>query len=100
MTEHTSRADAAAAADRLSHARDDERAISTYTGTIELAGATSPEFLPLAVRRVLYIVGLAALVVAPTVGVEFPEYAQAITTAGNLLGAAALGTALANPPRS
>jgi len=48
---------------------------------------------------VLYLAGLTALVLAPSVGVNFPEYAQAIETAGNLLGAAALGTALANPTR-
>ncbi len=57
------------------------------------------EFMPLPVRRVLYLVGLAALIVAPSIAVEFPAYGQAIETAGNLLGAAALGTALANPTR-
>ncbi len=61
--------------------------------------AEKDEFLPLAWRRVLYILGLAALVVAPTIAVEFAAYGAAITTAGNLLGAAALGTALANPSR-
>lgn len=57
------------------------------------------EFLPLAWRRVIYLLGLAALVVAPSVAVQLPEYGEAITTAGNLLGAAGLGTALANPSR-
>ncbi len=66
---------------------------------VTLEETSDPAFLPLGVRRVLYIIGLAALVVAPTIGVNAPEYAQAITTAGNLLGVAALGTALANPSR-
>jgi len=70
-----------------------------YLGEFVTADPAPEPFLNLATRRVLYIVGLAALVVAPTVGVNFPEYAQAIETAGNLLGAAALGTALANPTR-
>lgn len=95
------RAEAAAAVEQLHTA---EQTVAAYTGehvTTELLSADpGPEpFLSLGTRRVLYIVGLAALVVAPTVGVNFPEYAQAIETAGNLLGAAALGTALANPTR-
>lgn len=92
------RAEAAAAVETL-HAA--EATIGAYTlPTTEVTLTDGPEpFLSLGIRRVLYIVGLAALVVAPTVGVNFPDYAEAITTAGNLLGAAALGTALANPTR-
>ena len=53
-------------------------------------------FLPVAVRRVLYVVGLAATVVAPILGVEFPEYREAFMSGGMILQAAALGTAIAN----
>mgnify|MGYP003505354069 FL=1 len=53
-------------------------------------------FLPVAVRRVLYVVGLAAAVVAPILGVEFPEYRDAIMSGGIILQAAAFGTAIAN----
>ena len=53
-------------------------------------------FLPVAVRRVLYVVGLAATVAAPILGVEFPEYSEAFTSGGMILQAAALGTAIAN----
>ena len=67
--------------------------------TYELTAEPAEPFLSLTVRRVLYLAGLTALVLAPSVGVNLPEYAQAIETAGNLLGAAALGTALANPTR-
>jgi hypothetical protein len=58
-----------------------------------------PEFLPLGIRRTLYLVGLAALVAAPFAAVQFPDYGSAFTTVGNLLGAVGLGTALANPSR-
>lgn len=59
----------------------------------------SDDFLTLRTRRVLYLLGLAALVVAPILTPTLPEYAAAITTSGNLLGAVGLGTALANPTR-
>jgi hypothetical protein len=68
-------------------------------GTAELLEAPSEDFLPLNVRRVLYLAGLAALVVAPLISVQAGEYGEAIATAGNLLGAVGLGTALANPSR-
>lgn len=66
--------------------------------TAEL-GASRADFLPLNVRRGLYLAGLAALVIAPLLAPNWPEYADAITTSGNLLGAVGLGTALANPTR-
>lgn len=69
----------------------------TYEATLEAGKAD--QFLGLATRRVLYVAGLAALVVAPVLGVTLPEYATALTTAGNLLGSVAIGTALANPTR-
>ncbi len=58
-----------------------------------------PEFLPLAVRRVLYVLSLAGSVAAPVLAVTSPEYAAAIVTGAGILNAAALGTALANPSR-
>ena len=61
--------------------------------------AGAPELLSLPIRRVLYLVGLAALVVAPVVTVHAADYGNAIAAAGNLLGAVALGTALAHPTR-
>jgi small neutral amino acid transporter SnatA (MarC family) len=76
-------------------------------GTVEPAGivyeeltaepAAPPEFLPLAARRVLYILGLVAAVGAPILAVTHPDYAAAIVAGGGLLTTAALGTALANP---
>lgn len=60
---------------------------------------SSPAFLTLGVRRVLYVAGLAAVVVAPILAVQFPDYAAAVLAAGTPLTAAALGTALANPTR-
>lgn len=100
------RAEAAAAVEQIHEA---EQTVGAFTGelvtapplpyiTLDSAPSAEP-FLSLSVRRVLYLLGLAALVAAPTVGVNFPEYADAINVAGNLLGAAALGTALANPTR-
>ena len=56
----------------------------------------SSEFLPLSVRRVLYIIGLIAAVTAPILGVQFPAYLEPILQAGSLLQGAAIGTALAN----
>lgn len=53
-------------------------------------------FLPVAVRRVLYVLGLAATIAAPILGVEFPEYREGFQSAGMILQAAALGTAIAN----
>lgn len=58
------------------------------------------DFLPLGVRRVLYVVALAGAAVAPVIAVTQPEYAGAIVTGSSVLSAAALGTALANPSRS
>lgn len=70
----------------------------SYAATAELvAGEQSPAFLPLGTRRVLYVVALAATVVAPVLAISAPEYAAAIVTAGGTLQVAALGTALANP---
>lgn len=56
-------------------------------------------FLPLAARRVIYVLALAGNVVAPVLAVTNPEYAAAIVTAASTLSAAAAGTALANPSR-
>lgn len=68
--------------------------------TTELEGvALAPDFLPLAFRRVLYVLGLAGAVAAPVLAVTSPDYAVAIVTASGLLTAAALGTALANPSK-
>lgn len=64
-----------------------------------LVTEAAPQFLPLATRRVLYVLGLASAVVAPVLAISQPEYAAAVVTAGGILQAAALGTALANPPR-
>ncbi|MEF3405780.1 hypothetical protein [Agromyces sp. CCNWLW203] len=61
--------------------------------------ADSASFLPLAARRVLYVLGLAGVVVAPVLAISQPEYATAIVTSSGILTAAALGTALANPSR-
>lgn len=54
------------------------------------------EFLPLEVRRVLYIAGLVSVILAPILEVNFPEYSVAIFNAGIILQGAALGTAIAN----
>lgn len=56
----------------------------------------SSEFLPLSVRRVLYVIGLISSVMAPILGVAFPAYLDPILQAGIILQGAALGTALAN----
>lgn len=66
-------------------------------GTAELV--SDGGFLPLPVRRVLYVLSLAGSVAAPVLAVSSPEYAAAIVTAAGVLSAAALGTALANPSR-
>jgi hypothetical protein len=72
---------------------------TTYEpAVVELVAEPDP-FLPLAARRVLYVAGLAAVVVAPILAVQFPDYAAAVLAAGAPLTAAALGTALANPKR-
>lgn len=57
------------------------------------------QFLPLGVRRVLYVVSLAGTAIAPVLAVTNPEYAAAIVAGSGVLNAAALGTALANPSR-
>jgi hypothetical protein len=59
----------------------------------------SSQFLPLPVRRVLYVLALAGFVTAPVLAVTSPDYAAAIVTGAGVLGSAALGTALANPSR-
>ena len=53
-------------------------------------------FLPVAVRRIMYVLGLAATILAPILGVQFPEYREGFQNAGMILQAAALGTAIAN----
>lgn len=63
-------------------------------GSVEPAG-----FLPLVVRRALYLAGLAGAVAAPIVAVTSPEYATAILSAAGVLEVAALGVALGNPSR-
>lgn len=57
------------------------------------------EFLPLPVRRVLYVTAIIADVAAPFIAVTQPEYAAAAVSASGALSVAALGTALANPSR-
>lgn len=57
---------------------------------------SNTEFLPLSVRRVLYVIGLISSVMAPILGVTFPAYLDPILQAGIILQGAALGTALAN----
>lgn len=57
------------------------------------------EFLPLPVRRVLYIGALVGAVAAPVIAVTSPDYAAAIITGSSVLSAAALSTALANPSK-
>lgn len=58
-----------------------------------------PAFLPLGIRRVLYLIAIAALFAGPLIAVQLPEYGNAIVTGGNTLAAIAIGTALANPKR-
>ncbi len=67
--------------------------------TTERITTSAPQFLPLGARRVLYVLGLAGAVAAPVIAVTDPSYAAAVVTAAGILNAAALGTALANPPR-
>lgn len=94
MTNPTTRAEARQLVDEV------QAGEPSSTGFVVAELQSSPaDFLPLGIRRGLYLLGLAALVIAPSVAVQFPEYGDAITTAGNLLGAAGLGTALANPTR-
>ena len=61
--------------------------------------SSGDQFLPLTGRRVLYVLGLAGLAIAPVLAVTNPDYAVAVTSSATLLGTAALGTALANPTR-
>lgn len=50
-------------------------------------------------RLALYLVGLGALAIAPTLAaVGLPELADALRDGANVLGAAALGTAALNTP--
>lgn len=56
-------------------------------------------FMPLGIRRGLYILGLAGAAIAPVLAVTHPEYAAGIVAGSGVLTAAALGTALANPSR-
>lgn len=82
--------------------RADARRATDTESTVELVAELSsaaPDFLPLGVRRALYLVAIAALAAGPVVAIAWPELATAITTAGSLLGSVALGTALANPTR-
>lgn len=65
----------------------------------QLREAGEPHFLPLPVRRVLYVLALVGAVGAPILAVSNPEYAAAVVTGAGILNAAALGTALANPSR-
>jgi len=84
-----------------------EVALAPVTTPIDLAeqptamftAAEPDELLSLRTRRVLYLAGLAALVVGPVIAVQFPDYGAAIVSGGNMLGAVGLGTALANPTR-
>ena len=80
------------------YAAADPGEIATYAAA-ELVVEPAPAFLSLPTRRVLYVAGLAAVVISPILAVQFPEYAAAVLSAGAPLTAAALGTALANPSR-
>lgn len=64
----------------------------------ELQSASS-EFLPLNVRRVMYVLAIAGLAVAPFFQTAAPDLALSIQSASSLLGSVALGAALANPTR-
>lgn len=75
-----------------------EAAAEPIEFTTELV-AQPDGFLPLNLRRGLYLFGIAAVVVAPIVAVTFPEYGDGIMTGGQLLAGIGLGTALANPSR-
>lgn len=66
--------------------------------TVELV-AEPDGFMPLGIRRALYILGLAGAAIAPVLAVTHPEYAAGIVAGSGVLTAAALGTALANPSR-
>lgn len=79
--------------------RAEARAIQPEFDPFTEIESPTGEFLPLAARRVLYVMGLAGAVVAPVVAVTQPDYAAAIVSAAGILTAAAIGTALANPPR-
>ena len=48
------------------------------------------------IRLALYLLGLAAAVAAPIIGVAAPDYGTAASTASGILVAAALGTAATN----
>lgn len=91
------RQEAAARAESAENAQPDE--LPTFQFATAEIVTEREDFLPLNVRRVLYLAGLAALVVAPLISVQAGDYGDAIATAGNLLGAVGLGTALANPSR-
>jgi hypothetical protein len=65
----------------------------------ELIAESAPAFLPLAARRVLYVLALAGAAAAPVVALSHPELSVAIVTSAGILNVAALGTALANPSR-
>lgn len=67
--------------------------------SVELVAESGPAFLPLAARRVLYVLALAGAAAAPVLALSSPELATAIVTAAGVLNVAALGTALANPSR-
>ena len=78
--------------------RAEARDTEPVSFTDELTSA-SADFLPLNVRRILYVIALVGAVVAPGVAIVAPEWSAAIMTASSTLAAAALGTALANPSR-
>lgn len=61
--------------------------------------AEPEQFLPLPVRRTLYVVALIMSVVAPVVALLHPDLAPALVAGAGLLNAAAVGTALANPTK-
>ncbi|QCQ16980.1 hypothetical protein [Microbacterium sp. RG1] len=72
---------------------------SSTTFVVEELQAASSEFLPLNVRRVLYVVAIAGLAVAPFFQTSAADLALSIQSASSLLGSVALGAALANPTR-
>lgn len=72
---------------------------AAFAEPVELGSVEPAGFLPLVVRRALYLAGLAGAVAAPIVAVTSPEYATAILSAAGVLEVAALGVALGNPSR-
>lgn len=79
---------------------EETRAVEAGTVTYLSAEVGAEEaFIPLAVRRGLYLLALAGSVAAPVLAVYQTELATAVTTSAGVLNVAALGVALANPKK-